>query len=105
MSKSGKIGALIAISWIALLLVISWLIVSAEYSRVAATSLLHDAVFRHDIDRVAALIKTGHPVDEINKERVFGIRIGSYPYPYEYGVTPLYVAACKSDPDMVDYLL
>jgi ankyrin repeat protein len=66
---------------------------------------LHDAVFHDDIERVTTLLEHGHSVNEINEERVFGVRIRSYPYPYEYRVTPLYVAACRSDPDMVDYLL
>ena len=107
MPKGTRIGGLIAISWIAFIAAICWLIVTAEHSRVAATSLLHDAVFHHDFDKVAALIRAGHSIDEINEERVFGVRIRSYPYPYpyEYGVTPLYVAAFKGDPEMVDCLI
>src|SRR5690349_10787814 len=105
MTKGKKIGGLIATSWIAFIAAICWHVVAAEHSRVAATSLLHDAVLQHDFDKVAALIKAGHSVDEINQERVFGVRIRSYPYPYEYGVTPLHVAALKGSPEMVDCLL
>jgi ankyrin repeat protein len=81
------------------------MIFAAELARVTSTNALHEAVNDHDIERVAVLLKAGHSVDEIDEDRVLGIRIRSYPYPYEYGVTPLHVAALRGDPEMVDYLL
>ena len=103
MPKGTRIVGLIAISWIAFIAAICWLIVTAEHSRVATTSLLHDAAFHRDFDKVAALIRAGHSIDEINEERVLGVCIRSYPC--EYGVTPLYVAAFNGDREMVDCLI
>lgn len=66
---------------------------------------MHEAVFQRDVIRLAALLKSGRPVDQINEAQVFGVQIRPYPYQYENGVTPLYVAACRGDGRIVKFLL
>jgi ankyrin repeat protein len=94
-----------AISALVLLLIFAFLFISTEYQRVRRSNALHAAVFRGDAARVEELLNSGAPVDQINEDRVFGVRIRSYPYAYENGVTPLYVAVCRNNLKLVKLLV
>jgi ankyrin repeat protein len=94
------------VSVLVLVLVLASFSVTAEYLRVRKSNAVHAAVFRGDISRVEELLDAGMPIDQINEDRVFGlIRIRSYPYAFENGVTPLYVAVCRSDLKLAKLLL
>jgi ankyrin repeat protein len=87
------------------LFVICGVIVVKEQWRVRDTNAMHEAVYRRDTARLVKLLDSGKPIDQLNEEKVFGIRIRSLPLKYENGVTPLYVAVCQSDPAIVKLLI
>lgn len=95
----------IAITAAGLVVILAAMFVEAELQRVKQTNLLHAAASRRDFERVKRLLDGGSPVDQVCEDRLFGVRIRQYPYAYENGVTPLYVAVCKSDLKTVKLLL
>lgn len=76
-----------------------------EYLRVRKTNSLHDAVCRNDVVELKALLASGADVNQVNEDRVFGIRIRAYPYEYENDVTPLYVAVSTGNPALTELLI
>jgi hypothetical protein len=85
--------------------VLACAVISRELRRVRRTNALHEAASRHDHAQITRLLDSGTPVDQVNEDKVFGVRIRSYPYEYENGVTALYVAACRCDLKSVKLLL
>jgi len=99
------VRTIFAIAAAGLVVIIVAMSVEAEFQRVKQTNQLHQAASRRDCDRVKRLLDMGFPVDQVCEDRVFRVRIRSYPYEYENGVTPLYVAVCRSDLETVKFLL
>jgi ankyrin repeat protein len=95
----------IAIIAVGLVAIVAAMLVKAELQRVRQTNLVHAAASRRDFQRVTQLLDSGIPVDQVCEDRVFGVRVRAYPYSHENGVTPLYVAVCKSDLKTVKLLL
>jgi ankyrin repeat protein len=75
------------------------------YRSAANTAQLHEAIAHFDMPRLRSLLEQGYDVNQLNKGDVFGIRIRSYPLPYDSDVTPIYVAAGESNVDAVRLLI
>jgi hypothetical protein len=81
------------------------LFVICVYRNAANTAQFHEAIVHFDQSRLRSLLAKGNDVNQLNQGDVFGIRIRSYPLPYDSDVTPIYVAAGESNIDAVRLLL
>jgi Ankyrin repeats (3 copies) len=97
----------IAISSLVLLSIFALFCFWTELQRVRRCNALHDAVFRGDTARVEELLDSGASVDQVSEDRVFGIRVRTWPEGYggEGGVTPLYFAVWRNNLNLVKLLL